>query len=379
MEFWRLFCCGIVLSVLCAREAPARELVINAVGDIMLAGSAVADLKRFGYDYPFAACSAELKKGDLAVGNLEAPIARHGTEFTDKRFRFRADPRSAGALKRAGFSVLTLANNHMMDFGASALRETINYLDRNGILHTGAGETSAAARRPVFVRTKEGTVAFLAYSLTFPEEFYAAAARPGTAPGHAGQVREDIARAKAAADYVVVSFHWGSEGATSPQPYQVRAAHAAIDAGADLVLGHHPHVLQGIERYRKGIIFYSLGNFAFGSLSRTATQSVIARITLDDGVRGVELVPLNVNNCEVRFQPRPLTGKNGEDVIDRLNSDLTAVRDGYCRLCTRLPGRYVTKGGDGSIQGGARPCIGCSRQLIFPRKRQMSLRPSTVI
>jgi len=318
MKFRWIFCC-MILTVLPAGSAGARELVLNAVGDIMLAGSAVPTLERFGYDYPFAACRAELKKGDLAVGNLEAPIARHGDEFTDKRFRFRAAPQSAGALRRAGFSVLTLANNHMMDFGAGALRETVRTLDGCGIRHTGAGETLADARRPVFIRTEAGTVAFLAYSLTFPEEFYAAADHAGTAPGYAGQVREDIVKAKASADYVVVSFHWGSEGASLPHAYQIRAAHAAIDAGADVVLGHHPHVLQGIERYRKGIIFYSLGNFAFGSRSRTALRSVIARITLDDGVRGVELVPLDVDNGRVRFQPRPLTGKKGEEVIDRLN------------------------------------------------------------
>lgn len=319
MKLFRTVLYCMILTSLLAGEATAKELVINAVGDIMLAGSATAPLERLGYDYPFAASRAELKRGDIAVGNLEAPIARHGTEFTDKRFRFRSDPRSAAALQRAGFSVLTLANNHMMDFGAPALRETIHYLDRNGILHTGAGETPAAARQPAFVRTKEKKVAFLAYSLTLPAEFYASAGRPGTAPGYAGQVREDIARAKGSADYVVVSFHWGSEGADTPKPYQIRAAHAAIDAGADVVLGHHPHVLQGIERYRQGVIFYSLGNFAFGSRSSTAAQSVIARITLDNGVREVELVPLNVKNSEVRFQPRPLTGRKGGEVIDHLN------------------------------------------------------------
>jgi poly-gamma-glutamate synthesis protein (capsule biosynthesis protein) len=104
-----------------------------------------------------------------------------------------------------------------------------------------------------------------------------------------------------------------------PHRSQVAAAHAAIDAGADIVLGHHPHVLQGIERYKKGIIFYSLGNFAFGSLSPSAGRSVIARITLDKGIKAVELVPLNVLNSEVRFQPKPLTGKRGKAVIAHLN------------------------------------------------------------
>jgi poly-gamma-glutamate synthesis protein (capsule biosynthesis protein) len=118
---------------------------------------------------------------------------------------------------------------------------------------------------------------------------------------------------------VVVSFHWGSEGAATPKPYQVATAHAAIDSGADIVLGHHPHVLQGIERYKKGIIFYSLGNFAFGSMSPTADRSVIARITLDRGIKAVELVPLNVLNSEVRFQPKPLKGRRGKAVIEQLN------------------------------------------------------------
>lgn len=319
MTLHRILFAGMVLAICGAHPATAREIVINAVGDIMLAGSATPTLKRLGYDYPFAATTAELKNGDIAVGNLEAPIARRGIEFKDKRFRFKSAPQSAAALKRAGFSVVSLANNHMMDFGGPALLETLLNLDKYGILYSGAGPSLATARQQAVIRVKGATVAFLSYSLTLPEEFYAGADRPGTAPGYPGYFRADIGRAKATADYVVVSFHWGSEGAASPRPYQVTSARAAVDAGADVVLGHHPHVLQGIERYKKGIILYSLGNFAFGSLSQSAARSVIARITLDDGVKGVELVPLNVRNCEVRFQPRPLSGKEGEAVIDHLN------------------------------------------------------------
>ena len=112
-------------TVIYCLSAPAclpiahAEIVINAVGDIMLAGSATATLKRVGYDYPFAATAAELKNGDISVGNLEAPLALDGTEFTGKRFRFKAAPEAAAALRKAGFSVLTLANNHIMDFGAA--------------------------------------------------------------------------------------------------------------------------------------------------------------------------------------------------------------------------------------------------------------------
>ncbi len=319
MAFTNRLFIAFMAAYLSVQTAQAQEIVINAVGDIMLAGSGSATLQRLGCDYPFAATATELRKGDIAVGNLEAPLARGGTEFMFKKFRFRADPQCAPALKRAGFSVVTLANNHMMDFGEVALLETLRHLDESGILSAGAGQTLAAARHKAVLQVKGAKVAFLAYSLTLPVEFFAASDRAGTAPGYPRYFKEDIALAKGSADYVVVSFHWGSEGATSPHPYQTATARAAIDAGADVVLGHHPHVLQGIEQYKKGIIFYSLGNFAFGSTSPTADRSVIARITLDNGVKTVELVPLNILNSEVRFQPKPLKGKRGKAVIDHLN------------------------------------------------------------
>lgn len=300
--------------------AVADKVVINAVGDIMLAGRGSAVLERLGYDHPFAATSSVLKTGDLAVGNLETPIAIGGNEFRKKRFRFKASPKAAVALKRAGFSVLTMANNHMLDYGESGLLETINHLDIHGIKHSGAGKSLAEARREAIVSCNGSTVAFLSYSLTYPEEFFARSRRAGTAPGYPFFFEKDISRAKAAADYVVVSFHWGKEGASTPQRYQIITARKAVDAGADLVIGHHPHVLQGIESYKNALIFYSLGNFAFGSLSRNSDRSIIARITLDNGIREAELIPINVLNHEVRFQPAILKGKKGKEVITRLRT-----------------------------------------------------------
>jgi len=308
-----------VLMVLFTSPSFAREIVINAVGDIMLAGSGAQTFKRVGYDYPFAATEAELKKGDIVIGNLESPIARGGEEFVNKKYRFRSAPQTAAALKNAGFSIVTLANNHMMDFGGTALEETRRYLDGAGISYAGAGESLYEARKRAIITVKGIKVAFLAYSLTLPEEFYATAGRPGTAPGYFRFYREDIAEARKVADYVVVSFHWGTESRDMPNPYQVTAAHCAIDAGADVVIGHHPHVLQGIECYRKGVVLYSLGNFAFGSASKSADRSVIARVYLENGIKGVELIPLNVLNRDVHFQPRVLSGKKGQRVIDHLN------------------------------------------------------------
>lgn len=310
----------LLLIIIFTSEAHGGTVVINAVGDIMLAGRGSTSFSRDGYDYPFAATVAALKNGDLAIGNLEAPLAAGGAEFSSKRFRFRGDPKAAAALKRAGFTVLTLANNHMLDYGEQGLLETLHHLDTQGIKHSGAGKTLSAARREAFVTCNDRTIAFLSYSLTFPEEFYAGSSRAGTAPAYPPYYEKDIARAKAKADFVVVSFHWGQELATLPKQYQVLTARNAVNAGADLIIGHHPHVLQGIEQYKNALIFYSLGNFAFGSWSKSSDRSIIARITLDNGLTEAELIPLNVLNSDIHFQPAILQGKRGKAVIERLST-----------------------------------------------------------
>jgi poly-gamma-glutamate capsule biosynthesis protein CapA/YwtB (metallophosphatase superfamily) len=312
-----IFIC-IILLFSSSLPAEAGRVVLSVVGDIMLAGSASSTLSREGYGYPFAATAPIFAGSDIVIGNLETPIAREGMEFTEKKYRYKADPKAASAIRSAGFSVLTLANNHIMDFGARGLDETLQNLNRANILHTGAGRNLAEARIPALVEKNGLKIAVLAYSLTNPVEFYARAGQPGAAPGYPRFFRQDIKNARARADYVVVSFHWGAEGASFPKSYQMAVARMAIDAGADVVVGHHPHVLQGIERYKGRLILYSLGNFAFGSMSRNVDTGVIAKIVLDRGVREVELFPLNVMNAEVRYQPALLKGARGERAISRL-------------------------------------------------------------
>jgi poly-gamma-glutamate synthesis protein (capsule biosynthesis protein) len=325
-------------------SAPVHgDIVINAVGDIMLAGSAHPTLQREGFDYPFQKVARDLQRGDIAIGNLEAPLARRGNEFVGKKFRFKASPAAAPALKRAGFSILSLANNHILDYGDTALQETMDVLARQGVLTVGAGMDLDTARRVSIIEAKGKKVAFLAYSLTLPAEFFAARNRPGTAPAYPALFEADIRSARAMADYVIVSFHWGKEGVGKPTSTQVDFAHRAIDSGADVVIGHHPHVLQGVEQYRHGVIFYSLGNFVFGSMSKASDLGAIARITLDQGVKGVELIPVNVRNGEVRFQPRLLSGKARQKAITRMATLSRSVggmlkdSDGICSLVMAPP------------------------------------------
>jgi len=298
----------------------AGEIIINAVGDIMLAGKWAPLLKSKGYDYPFVGVRKELASSDINFANLESPIAESGHEYTGKKFRFRAEPQAAKALREAGFNLVTLANNHSMDFGGEALTETLRHLGNNGIALIGAGENLAEARNMALYTIKDKKIAFLGYSLTQPFNFFAGQNRPGTAPGYEKLVSADIASARKQADYVIVSFHWGKEATSTVQAYQRTVAHKAIDAGADVIIGHHPHILQGIERYKNGIIFYSLGNFAFASKSRTADVSAIIRLKLADERREAEILPLDVLHQRVGFQPQLLTGQRRAAVIEHLNS-----------------------------------------------------------
>lgn len=301
-------------------EAP-WDLYISAVGDIMLDGSSRQVLTETGYDYPYAKVRDYFSGSQIVFGNLEGPLTDRGTPEQDKKFVFRSPPdKVAAALKNAGFNVVSLANNHMLDYGADGLAQTIDTLDTAGIQHAGAGADLMAARRPAFFEVDGKRIALLAYSVTLPENFYAEDHKAGTAFAYEDQVHEDVVAARKQADIVLVSFHWGQEGKTELRDYQIRLGHAAIDSGASAVIGHHPHILQGVEHYRNGVILYSLGNFTFGSYSMKSPYSVIAQLHFHNGqLQELKFVPINVNNFEVQFQPQPLQGEKADTVIGNLH------------------------------------------------------------
>ncbi len=306
-----------------AIAAPAvvdDEIRISAVGDIMLDGTARPVLQENGYDYPFVHMLPVFKDAHVVIGNLEGPLTTRGTAESDKTYTFRSPPdKVSAALKNAGFNVVTLANNHTLDYGPEGLAQTLEALDAVGIHHVGAGADLAAARRVAIVTVNGQRVAFLGYSVTLPETFYAGAHKAGTAFGHEAHVRADVTAARLQADIVIVSFHWGQEGKTELREYQTHLGHVAIDAGAQAVLGHHPHILQAIEYYKDGVILYSLGNFVFGSYSKTAAVSAVAQLSFRQGrLTALRMVPIRVNNFEVQFQPRVLAGAEADAVVDTL-------------------------------------------------------------
>ncbi len=318
-----LLCLAPVPSFAAGTDVPddPATLTIAAVGDIMLGHRAEPYLEKYGPGYPFVNILPVLREADLVVGNQECPISTRGEAVPDKKFTLRVGPLGAEALKAAGIQVVTLANNHILDFGPLALQDTLAALAEKDILAAGAGMDLADARAPAMIKLRGRTVAFLAYSLTFPLEFYASKNRPGTAPGYADYVRADIARVRPKADLLIVSFHWGAELMTAAKDYQIELGRKAIDWGADLVLGHHPHILQELERYKGKLIAYSLGNFTFGSESDKTNTSIILLCTFrGTTLERVAAVPIDVNNYRVAYQPRLLTGSRATAVVEGINA-----------------------------------------------------------
>lgn len=294
------------------------EVVIQAVGDIMQGGRWERAVAQNGYFHAFEKIATELQAGDITLANLEAPLTARGREFVDKKYRFRVHPSAVEGLKKAGITVVTLANNHSMDYGAEGLADTMATLKKSGVSFVGAGANLADARIPLIADVRGTRVAVLGYSLTLPSEFWAGKDRPGTAPLLEKTVGKDIVDARKQADIVIVTVHWGEEGSTRLREYQPRLARMMIDSGADAVIGHHPHILQGVERYKRGIIFYSLGNFAFAHKSRIADRTLLVRLRFNGDKRSAELLPVNILHREVGFQPALLSGDKALELIERV-------------------------------------------------------------
>jgi poly-gamma-glutamate synthesis protein (capsule biosynthesis protein) len=317
-----------------------------------------------------------LREADIRFGNLEWPLssqypldaakeasyAAMGAQTTSSRPTLRGarmDPAAVGMLRLAGYDAVGLANNHHMDYGAEGSAETTRVLDVAGILHTGAGRNLTEARQPAIVERNGARVAFLAFTSVLLPSFAATDERPGVAairvqtlyapssrvteqpgspmetrtvvePGDLQALTESITDARRRADVVVASMHWGvSVGwANGPVygkrvPYQMDLGRACIDAGASLVIGHHPHLLQGIERYRDGVICYSLGNFVFaggrsGKNEFDRETAIAEAVFAGPRLERFALVPVLHNDDQ---QPEPVDCERGREVFYALKRD----------------------------------------------------------
>lgn len=229
-----------------------------AVGDILLDRGIRRTILEHDVDYPFELITPLISEFDLAFCNLECPVSSGGAS-TGKVYCFRADTHFFAGARNAGFDIFSLANNHIIDWGLAACIDTRNLIERCGLVAVGAGATEDDARTPRIVRKNGLTFAFAAYV----GKPLASMLPVGPARASCEEIVEEIEQVREQVDFVIISMHWGTEYESIPEKHQVRWAHRMIDAGADLIIGHHPHVLQSFEMYKGRYILYSLGNFVF--------------------------------------------------------------------------------------------------------------------
>lgn len=297
------------------QEIQPQELHIFAVGDIMLGDAAQSQLDQHGYDYPFQKLKPYFKNADLIVGNLEVPLTRYTVPLSpEKKYAYKAEPESALALKEFGFDLLCLANNHILDYGVMGLLETQKTLDQYGIRYFGAGASYQAAIAGEVVERAGTRIGFLGFMQRYRayrnySGYFAQGDQPGVADMKEKTVQEAIAALRPRVDLLVVSFHWGRNYKPVTEK-QKQWGKLAIEYGADLVLGHHPHIVQGVEIYQNVPIVYSLGNFTFGAPGRFRKVAElwhhgwIADITIrQNRVVCLDLIPIRVDNRVVQFQP----------------------------------------------------------------------------
>lgn len=302
-----------LVNNICAQQtALDSNIVLYFSGDVTLANHFE---NHVGDDIPYA--FARLKwfsEADISMVNLENPLTNAG-EAVEKKFTFRARPDYVEILKDGGVDIVTLANNHIYDFGADGLLNTLNILDQRNIHFVGAGRDINEARHPVIFYIKGLRIAYFAYYGTHKhsDSYPASPDSAGTALRQLPIIKEDILKFRNSVDFIIINFHWGTEKAEVPGEDQVYFAHQVIDYGADVIVGHHPHVLQGIEIYKNKVIAYSLGNFIFGGNSRSYYDTVVLKIKLSgrDSIN-TSIIPVGVNY----WQPEILSGEKKKSVME---------------------------------------------------------------
>jgi poly-gamma-glutamate capsule biosynthesis protein CapA/YwtB (metallophosphatase superfamily) len=306
-----------------------KVIRVTFVGDILLHSDYDRIAAEKGPFFVFEKCSSLLKSADVTFGNLECVLSGKGVPNPEKGC-LRGDGRYIESLGAAGFSVLSLANNHTFDFGLDAYEDMAAHLESAGIRLVGAGRDLEQSRRLNTFCVNGVRVGFLAYSARDNQGYnYASQSRPGVAPLEEEYVLQDIERYKDSVNHLIVSLHWGIEYSPHPTPHQISLAHRIIDAGAHIIVGHHPRILQGYEYYKNGVIFYSVGSFCHSRLhlvgpGKTYTSdlrlcerevAVIEMQLSPDRIDKITVVPFWLNE---HGQPEPCEEAKAEEIMKKI-------------------------------------------------------------
>lgn len=290
-----------------------NSVELIAVGDVSL-------ICQEGDD-PFRHVARYLRAGDLVFGNLESVLCTSGVAL-EKETTLCAPPRMAGYLKSAGFDIVNVANNHALDFGPAGLKQTLSALGEQGIRFVGAGEEPPQQTGHAVIECKGLRVGFVGYCETDAPD------PPGVFINRIDRewIVEQVHSHKSFCDVLIVSLHWGFENVRYPAPRQIELAHRLIEAGAALVLGHHPHVVQGIEDHRGGLVAYSLGGFQFEPFAPGTERSFLLRARISRrGVERCRLIPVRIDEESL---PHFARGREKREILELVQRISRPIREG---------------------------------------------------
>ncbi len=306
------------------------SIQLAAVGDLALGdhparvGNGVgAVVKQKGYDYPFSKISYLFSKYDCVFGNLEYAFKKEPKQLDFYNSQCFANPMMSEVLANSGFSVLNMASNHIAQFGKDNYKKTAALLKKNNIIPIGIAGNTCKNTIPAVFESNGIKTGWLGYSLRPRQHF---TDDPPYAEGVTEIILADIKALKLSVNHVIVSVHWGDEFIEKPSPDEISMAHEMIDSGASVILGHHPHVLRGLENYKGGLIAYSLGNFVCDMVwENRLIESMVLEVELyPDQIGGYDFVPVVINET---FQPAVVTDeKEKEHFFERQK-----IRDNYVR------------------------------------------------
>jgi poly-gamma-glutamate synthesis protein (capsule biosynthesis protein) len=292
---------------------------ILCMGDLLVVREAEEHLEVNGKDYPFEKIEDEFRKYDIVFANFEMSITYRGSVHPRKPYTFRLHPDNADYFKELKIDVVSIANNHILDYGNPGLFDTMSFLKEWGVFYSGAGKNLELARKPAILNKNGTDVLFLSYCERPPSDFYATDKSPGTAPLDLKYIIEDVKKHKKENNIVLVSLHWGIEHDNFPKKYQVAVAHLIIDAGADGIIGHHPHVPQGIEIYNGKPVFYSLGNAITGFYNPNYTNNIMASLQYrGPDLLDIIIIPIAGKFKEVKSQPHILNGNKAVKILKHM-------------------------------------------------------------
>jgi len=304
---------------------------LSAIGDIALFGEYDKIIEKQGNEFPFSLVSDHFKKRDIVIGNLEVPLSNLGSPDKSKPISLRGKPEAIKSLKNSGITHVSMANNHSYDYGEEAALDTKENLMFAGVSSFGIGKNLSHSRKPIIKEINGVRIALLAYNsyLTNGRRI-AKINSSGIAPLEYKYIIQDIAFIKENDEdcKIITCFHWGEEMKNYPSPFQIDLARQLIEDGANIILGHHAHVIQGVEDYKDGVILYSLGNFCFPKVESPHIdgigydqlpknrESFIFDCTIsEDGIEGYDFTPIIIND---NLQPEIASGNTKSNLLDRI-------------------------------------------------------------